>query len=114
MFTKSNPSIRILAGLVLAAGLAGCAYPDADPGHRGHHAGASDASPSQGGMMGGNMAAGPGGMRPMDKDAMCTMYRNMQNAPTDEQRHEMMERNMQNMSPEMRQRHMEMMQKQCQ
>ena len=114
MFTKSLPSIRILAGLALAAGLAACATPDAGPGHGGHHAGASDASPAQGGMMGGSMAAGPGGMRQMDKDAMCTMYRTMQNAPTDEQRHEMMERNMQNMSPEMRQRHMEMMQKQCQ
>ena len=53
-------------------------------------------------------------MHHMDKDAMCAMYRNMQNASTDEQRHEMMERNMQGMSPEMRQQHMEMMQRQCQ
>ena len=64
--------------------------------------------------MGGSMAAGPAGMHRMDKDAMCAMYRKMQNAPTDEERHEMMERYMQNMSPEMRQQHMEMMQRQCQ
>jgi uncharacterized membrane protein (DUF106 family) len=87
MFTKSILSIRIVAGLVLAAGLAACAHQQVAPEH--------------------------GGMHHMDKDAMCAMYRNMQNA-SEQERHEMMERNMQNMSPEMRQQHMEMMQKQCQ
>lgn len=50
----------------------------------------------------------------MNKDAMCAMYRSMQNAPTEQDRQAMMERNMQGMSPEMRQRHMEMMRQQCQ
>ena len=90
MFTKLIPSMRIVAGLALAAGLAACAHPDVAAEHGEMH------------------------QHPMDKDAMCAMYRNMQNASTDEQRHEMMERNMQGMSPEMRQQHMEMMQRQCQ
>lgn len=71
---------------------------------------------SQGGcgMMGAGHVAGPGGIQHMDKDAMCAMYRSMQNAPTEQDRQAMMERDMQGMSPEMRQRHMEMMRQQCQ
>jgi hypothetical protein len=63
-------------------------------------------------MMGGNKAAG--GMQHMDKEAMCAMYRNMRDAPTEQARQAMMDRNMQGMPPEMRQQHMEMMRQQCQ
>jgi len=151
MLIKPPPSIRILAGLVLTASLAACAYPDSGPDHASHHAGQSEnttspgapgASSAQGGMTGGGMmesqagcgmmgggtagsqagcgamsagqAAGQGSMQHMDKDAMCAMYRNMQTAPTEQDRQAIMERNMQGMSPEMRQRHMEMMRQQCQ
>ena len=157
MLIKPIPSMHILAGLVLTASLAACAYPEGDQGHGQHHAGQSANTTSPGasggssaqdgsagmpmhagagggmmgsqagcGMMGGGttgsqagcgsagQAAGPGGIQHMDKDAMCAMYRRMQNAPTEQERHEVMERNMQGMSPEMRQRHMEMMRQQCQ
>jgi hypothetical protein len=104
--------------------------------------GASGASSAQGGMMGGGMtgsqagcgmmgggttgsqagcgtmgasqAAGQAGMQHMNKDTMCAMYRSMQTAPTEQDRQAMMERNMQGMSPEMRQQHMAMMRQQCQ
>lgn len=66
------------------------------------------------GMMGDSKSAAAGSMPHMDKDAMCAMYRSMQNASTEQERHEMMERNLQGMSPEMRQRHLEMMRQQCQ
>jgi hypothetical protein len=78
------------------------------------------------GMMGGSMTAGQtgcgmmegrkaaGGMQRMDEESMCAMYRNMRDAPTDQARQAMMDRNMQGMSPEMRQQHMEMMRQQCQ
>jgi hypothetical protein len=52
--------------------------------------------------------------QPMNKDAMCAMYRDMQNAPNDQARQAIMDRQMQGMSPEMRQRHMDMMRQQCQ
>jgi hypothetical protein len=64
------------------------------------------------GMMGGNKAAGA--MPQMDKEAMCAMYRGMRDAPTDQARQAMMDRNMRGMSPEMRQQHMDMMRQQCQ
>jgi len=66
------------------------------------------------GMMGDSKAANPGAMPRMDKDAMCAIYRGMRDASTEQARQEMMDRQMQGMSPEMRQRHMEMMRQQCQ
>jgi hypothetical protein len=64
--------------------------------------------------MGAGQSAGQGGMQHMDKDTMCATYRSMQTAPTEQDRQAMMDRNMQGMSPEMRQRQMEMMRQQCQ
>jgi len=66
------------------------------------------------GMMGDSKAGNPGAMPRTDKDAMCAMYRGMRDAPTEQARQAMMDRQMQGMSPEMRQRHMEMMRQQCQ
>lgn len=130
-------TIRVLAGLAVVAGLAACANPRGDEAQVQHHMGqsantsaqgSSSAYPAQGGvmgeamtgsgdghgMMGNNKATGPGGMQNMDKDVMCAMYRGMRDAPNEQARQAMMERQMQGMSPEMRQQHMEMMRRQCQ
>jgi hypothetical protein len=137
MLITPIPLIRILVGLVATAGLVACANPPADQDHGEHHAGqsadtaaqgSSGTSAAQGGMMGGSMTgshagcgmmggsqtAGPGGTQHMDKEAMCSMYRNMQHAPNEQARQAMMDPNMQAMSPEMRRQHMEMMRQQCQ
>jgi hypothetical protein len=128
MLIKFIPSFHILAGLAATVVLVGCASPGAGD-HGEHHPpqseSASGSSAAMGGTMGAGMtgsAAGCGMMtdcaaaqgKPMDKDAMCTMYRNMMSAPDDKARQSMMDRQMQGMSPEMRQRHMEMMKQQCQ
>jgi hypothetical protein len=65
-------------------------------------------------MMGGSEAASTGAMQATDKGALCSMYRGMRDAPDDQARQAMMDRLMPGMSPEMRQRHMEMMRQQCQ
>lgn len=123
MLIKPIPSIHILAGLVAAASLVACANPSGGQDHGEHHAaqsenaaapGSSGASSGQGGMMGGTQAAGPGGMQHMDKEKMCEMYRSMRDAPNEQARQEMMDSQMQGMSPDMRQQHMEMMRQQCQ
>lgn len=127
MLIKPIPSIQILAGLA-AASLVGCANPSGGQDHGQHHAGqsvnstapaSSGTSPAQGGMTGGAMTGGQAGcgsagMQHMDKDSMCAMYRSMRDAPTEQARQMMMDRQMQGMSPEMRQHHMEMMRQQCQ
>jgi hypothetical protein len=64
-------------------------------------------------IMGGTTAP-PGAMQPMDKETMCSMYRSMRDAPNDQARQAMMDRQMKGMSREMRQQHMEMMRQQCQ
>jgi len=124
MLIKPIPSIHILAGLLVTAGLVACANPEGDQGHEQHHPGQSanaagpgnaGESSSTGGMMGRGMTgASEGGPHTMDKDAMCAMYRGMRDAPSEQERQAMMERNMPGMSPEVRQQHMEMMQQQCQ
>jgi hypothetical protein len=137
MLVKPIPSIHIVAGLVVTASLVACANPSGSGEHGGHHAGQpanatvpgpAGAPPAQGGMMGGGMtgshagcgmmgdskAGCPGGMRQMDKETMCAMYRGMRDAPNEQARQSMMDQHMQAMSPEMRQQHMEMMRQQCQ
>jgi hypothetical protein len=71
---------------------------------------------SQAGMMGqgssGQMGMmGQGGQ--MDMKSMCEMHERMKNAATPAERNAMMNERMKNMSPEMKQQHMEMMQRQC-
>jgi hypothetical protein len=94
--------------------LAACTTPEDAAGHGAHHPDQGAGRPMQ---PGGPMAMGgpsPGQMAPrgMDMNQMCTMYRNMQSAPT-EQRQAMLDQQMKGMSPEMRQQHMEMMRQQC-
>ncbi|MCS0581447.1 hypothetical protein NX784_07580 [Massilia pinisoli] len=123
MLIQRSHSIHALVTLAAMAALVGCASPG---DHDRHHAdGADSTMAATGGTMSTGAtgsAAGCGMMtdcaaaqgQPMDKDAMCAMYRDMQNAPNDQARQAMMDRRMQGMSPEMRQRHMDMMRQQCQ
>jgi hypothetical protein len=123
MLIKRSHPIHALAALAAVAALAGCASAG---DHDRHH---MDESASATAATGGTMSAGTTGSaagcgmmtdcaaaqgQTMDKDAMCAMYRDMQNAPNDQARQAMMDRRMQGMSPEMRQRHMDMMRQQCQ
>jgi hypothetical protein len=121
MLINTIPSI---AFALAAACLAGCAASvDASgPGSAGISAQGGTAA---GAMMAGQAACGMGasgmaqgaagcGMQHMDREAMCAMYRGMRDAPTEAARQEMMEQRMSGMSPETRQRHMEMMRQHCQ
>lgn len=65
---------------------------------------------SGGGMMGGSSAS-HGGM--MDKQTMCQMYERMRSARTQEEHQAMMNQVMPGISPDMQQRHMQMMEQQC-
>ena len=65
-----------------------------------------------GGMMGGQRGMmGQGGQ--MDMKSMCDMHQRMKNSRTPQERAAMMNETMGNMTPEMRQRHLEMMEQQC-
>jgi hypothetical protein len=123
MLIKRSHPLHALAGIAAMAALVGCA---STGDHDRHHMDGSDSATT---ATGGTMSAGTTGSaagcgmmtdcaaaqgQPMDKDTMCAMYRDMQNAPNDAARQAMMDRRMQGMSPEMRQRHMDMMRQQCQ
>lgn len=118
MFTEPLRSLRCLGFACTAAALAACAPMQQDQDHQRHHPGRSvDAmapSPGQHSAQGGMGAGMSGGMGPADKEAMCARYRGMRDAPDEQARQAMMHREMGAMSPEMRQRHMDMMRKQCQ
>jgi hypothetical protein len=126
MLIKRSHPIHAMAALAAVAALAGCASAG---DHDRHHMDGSDSATAATAATGGTMSAGTTGSaagcgmmtdcaaaqgQPMNKDAMCAQYRDMQNAPNDEARQAMMDRKMQGMSPEMRQRHMDMMRQQCQ
>jgi hypothetical protein len=123
MLIKRSHPIHALAALAAVAALAGCASAGDHDRHR------MDGSDSATTATGGTMSAGTTGSaagcgmmtdcaaaqgQTMNKEAMCAMYRDMQNAPNDQARQAIMDRQMQGMSPEMRQRHMDMMRQQCQ
>lgn len=133
-----NPKTLIAAVLTVAA-LVGCAATQqtgqdapsrrgvSQEEHRAHHPQDTSAQPSattgggtaarQGGMMGGQggMMGGQGGMMggQMDMKSMCDMHERMKRSRTPQERGAMMDDAMKNMTPEMRQRHMEMMERQC-
>lgn len=130
MKTRPIQPMCMLAVLLAAAGLTACTAMQQDQDHPRHHPGRSVdamAPPAgqhaargemgggmMGGMMGGSTAGMTGSMGPADKEAMCARYRAMRDAPDEPARQAMMHREMGAMSPEMRQRHMDMMRRQCQ
>lgn len=105
-----NSLTRLLAVLAMAATLGACASPERGANNPAQQSGSTTMGS---GMMGSMQSGGPMMSGQADKDAMCAMHRNMQNA-TREQRQSMMDQQMPGMSPEMRQRHMQMMQQHCQ
>lgn len=133
-----NPK-ALIATLLAVAALAGCAATQ-QPGRearsqggvsqeeqRAHHPQDAAAQPPattgagtaarQGAMMGGQggMMGGQGGMMggQMELKSMCDMHERMKRSRTPQERSAMMEDTMKNMTPEMRQRHVEMMERQC-
>jgi hypothetical protein len=124
----------LLATLSAVAALAGCAATQqqgreapAQGGisaeqHESHHPQDTTAQPfpatgagttgRQDGMMGGQGGMmGQGGQ--MDMKSRCDMHERMKNARTSQERGAMMNETMKNMTPEMRQRHVEMMEQRC-
>lgn len=103
----------LIAVFVAIAALNGCAA--LQDKHKQHHPEASSTR-SVGGMgQGGStgqmgMMSGAGGQ--MDMKSMCEMHNKMMSSKTPAERTAMMDDHMKNMSPEARQKHMEMMQ-QC-
>ncbi|PWF47790.1 hypothetical protein [Massilia glaciei] len=109
-----------VATLVAAMATGGCAAWQ-ERRHAQHHAGAEDAQPAAmapgatgssgatgaSGSSGGGMGMGRG---MMEMKAMCDMHKNMMSAKTPEERQAMMDERFKSMSPEMRKKHMEMMQ----
>lgn len=82
--------------------------------------GTAGTSPSSGGMMmggsttsGGGQAGTAGASTPANREAMCSVYRSLQNAPTQQQRQAIMEQQMRGMSAEDREERMEKMREQC-
>ncbi|MBQ5948479.1 hypothetical protein [Massilia sp. ST3] len=105
-------SLRRLAALVAASTLLACSAPGpTDDAARQSGQSAAGATQAGSGMTGG-MAPGASASDGMDMNRMCAIHREIRNAPP-EQRHAVMERYFQQMSPEMRQRHMDMMGQQC-
>lgn len=100
-----------IAALVL--GLSGCAATQNAQEHKQHHPANSPAASSamQGSMMQGGMMQG-GKMDMMDMKSMCEMHSKMMNK-SPEERQKMMEAHHGNMSPEMMQKHMDMMKEKC-
>jgi hypothetical protein len=81
-------------------------------GQSGMVAGTATQSETMGQGSSGQMGMmGQGGQ--MDMKSMCEMHERMKNAGSPAERSAMMNERMKNMSPEMKQRHMEMMQRQC-
>lgn len=124
----------LIAVFAVAAALTGCAANQTQPQtkattqeeHKAHHPESEAAQPSsKAGQRGGSgsmgmMGQGGGGQMgmmgqagQMDMKSMCEMHDRMKATRTPAERSAMMDERMKNMSPEMRQRHMEMMQQQC-
>lgn len=100
-------SVGIFTVALAIAALMGCA---ADQ-YAQHHPNAAASQATEA------MSSGSGSadekMNMMDMKAMCDMYQKMMSAKTPEERRAMMNERMKNMSPEMMQKHMDMMQAQC-
>lgn len=101
-------SIRPLAAVFGMVALTSCAAVQDDQ-YGQHHSESAVSQPS------GAMSSGSSGdqMGMMDMKTMCDMHQKMMSARTPEERSAMMNENMKNMSPEMMQKQMEMMQEKC-
>lgn len=104
-----SPMTRFFSPFLMATVLAACAVPQ-DSQHKEHHPDTSS-PPQTSGATSSGMANGQ--MSSMDMQAMCDMHRKMMGAKTPEERQAMMDDRMKTMSPEMMQRHMQMMEQQC-
>jgi hypothetical protein len=111
-----------LASIVIAAAaLTGCATAQQEEHRHNHPEAASETSPKgtgRGGSSGGadgqmGMMGRAGADGQMDMKSMCDMHNKMMGSKTSAERSAMMDDHMKNMSPEMRQRHMEMIERQC-
>ena len=121
MSTALHRTIHRTAALLASLALVACTTPGGS-GHAGHHPDRAAQGTAQGGGAGtggqagaATMSGAPSGqMQPgqMDMGAMCAMHRDMQKMPP-EQRQGMMDEKMKGMTPELRQHHMDMMQREC-
>lgn len=113
-----TPFSNLFPAVLFALALAGCATAQ-DAGHSQHHPQASTSQapgPMGPGPMGpGAMGSGSSGnqMGMMDMKSMCAMHQQMMSAKTPEEQRAIMDEHMRGMSPEMMQKHMEMMQQHC-
>ena len=114
------PLSRSLLTMSVLVSLAACASTQSTPSEEEYKVHHPDTSSSQA-PGGGNQQSGQMGMMSgssdgmtssMDPKAMCDMHKKMMNASPSE-RQAMMNDWMKQMSPEMRERHMQMMQEQC-
>lgn len=122
MASIRGSSTRVLHALVITLVLSACAAQgEAGGGHAGHHrqgtaaARGPDGAPMMGGHSGETMGVGtggPSGSRQTDMRAMCADHDQKSTTPAG-QHGAMAGQPMQNMSPEMRERHMEMMRQHC-
>lgn len=93
-----------IAAVTLSLGLTGCATSPTDQ-HKGHHPDGAASGQAKMGAMSGSMP-----MTGMESNTMETCTR-MMNAKTPDERKAMMDEHMKSMSPEMREKCMEMMRK---
>jgi hypothetical protein len=102
--TPRTVLLAIAAPGMLAAVLAGCST---------SHDGGAAGRPSQMGMnMGGNMAGGmDGGMAQQRKT--CELHRRIMHARTPEERQAIIDHALQGMTPELRERHLQAMERLC-
>lgn len=112
--------LRRLSPLMLVALVAACATPGKtgtsdEVDHKAHHPGTSESTvPSSTPQAGPASNAGQMGMMgSMDIKSMCDMHKNMMSARTPSEREAMMDQRMKSMSPEMRQKHLSMMEEKC-
>jgi hypothetical protein len=104
----------ILAGLLAACATQGKGTAGEEPEHEAHHPDKSTSvtsSPSMAGRP--NEGVQMGMMGSMDMKSMCDVHRNMMHSKSPAEREAMMEQRMPSMSPEMRRRHIEMMDAKC-
>jgi hypothetical protein len=102
----TSPFSRLITSILLAVALTGCAS-NQGAQHKGHtsDAATSKAPESMGGVPAGNQ------LSMMDMKTMCDRHTRMMSGKTPDEKKMMLDQHMKAMSPEMRQKHMAMMEK---